>query len=75
MKRKFYYGVNFPASYCEKCGKSFTEPVNYCPHCGAPEKFITTYDRVCGYLGQTRVAGDTRLNKAKLCEIKDRKSM
>ena len=36
---------------------------------------ITTINRVCGYLGYSRVDGTSKMNDAKLAEIKDRKSM
>ena len=36
---------------------------------------ITTINRVCGYLGYSRVDGTSKMNDAKLAEIADRKSM
>ena len=44
-----------------------------CPHCGGRD--ITKIDRMNGYLSYSRVKGDTTLNKAKMDEIADRKSM
>ena len=44
-----------------------------CPKCGGDH--ITKIDRMNGYLGYTRVHGDTRYNKAKNDEIADRVSM
>ena len=44
-----------------------------CPKCGS--KNLTKIERMNGYLSYSRVKGDTRLNEAKMAEIKDRKSM
>ena len=44
-----------------------------CPECGS--KNLTKIDRMNGYLSYSRVKGDTRLNEAKMEEIKDRVSM
>ena len=44
-----------------------------CPKCGS--KNLTKTDRMNGYLSYSRVKGDTRLNQAKMEEIKDRVSM
>ena len=32
-------------------------------------------NRVCGYLGYSKVSGDTKMNDAKMAEVHDRKSM
>lgn len=72
MDMGFYEGVNMQLSYCDKCGYSALE-MDKCPKCGSED--ITKIDRVCGYLGYSRVHGDTRLNKGKMSEIADRKSM
>lgn len=72
MDMGFYEGVNLHMSYCEDCGTKFLDR-SQCPHCGS--KNLRTIDRVCGYLGYTVVNGITRMNKAKLAEIADRKSM
>ena len=47
--------------------------MDVCPKCGS--KMITKIDRMNGYLGFTRVHGDTRYNEAKNAEIEDRVSM
>lgn len=47
--------------------------LNICPKCGS--KMITKIDRMNGYLGFTRVHGETRYNEAKNAEIADRVSM
>lgn len=73
MKLGFYEGVNLKLNYCADCGHQFMGDIDVCPHCSS--KNITTLDRVCGYLGYSRINGDTRLNEGKMCEIKDRKSM
>ena len=72
MYMGFYEGVNFNASHCNNCGCNFTEG-NVCPDCGSDD--IDTMNRVCGYLGYSKVRGSTRMNHAKLCEIDDRVSM
>lgn len=72
MKKGFYEGVNLSLCYCEECGHEELD-MDVCPVCGS--KTITKIDRMNGYLGFTRVHGDTRYNAAKNAEIKDRKSM
>ena len=72
MKKGFYEGVNLSLCYCEDCGHEELD-MDVCPVCGS--KMITKIDRMNGYLGFTRVHGDTRYNAAKNAEIKDRKSM
>ena len=73
MSMGFYQGVNFDAAYCEDCGKHSTNSGNTCPHCGSTD--ISVISRVCGYLGFSNVHGKSRMNDAKMAEIKDRKSM
>lgn len=73
MSLGFYQGVNFDACYCNNCGTSFTNGGKTCPDCGSHN--ITTISRVCGYLGYSNINGNTRMNDAKLEEIKQRKSM
>lgn len=72
MKKGFYEGVNLAMCYCEDCGYQQVE-MDACPKCGST--MITKIDRMNGYLGFTRVHGDTRYNEAKNAEIEDRKSM
>ena len=72
MKKGFYEGVNLAMCYCEDCGYQQVE-MDTCPKCRS--KMITKIDRMNGYLGFTRVHGDTRYNEAKNAEITDRKSM
>lgn len=72
MEKGFYEGVNLAMCYCEDCGYQQVE-MDTCPKCGS--KMITKIDRMNGYLGFTRVHGDTRYNEAKNAEIADRKSM
>ena len=73
MALGYYFGVNIEKSYCNDCGTEIDDGVDTCVHCGSTN--ITTINRVCGYLGYSKVAGDTKMNDAKLAEIKDRKSM
>ena len=72
MNKGFYEGVNLAMCYCEDCGYQQVE-MDICPKCGS--KMITKIDRMNGYLGFTRVHGQTRYNEAKNAEIKDRISM
>lgn len=73
MSMGFYQGVNFDAAYCEDCGRHSTNVGNTCPNCGSHN--LSIISRVCGYLGYSNVNGKTRMNDAKMAEIKDRKSM
>ena len=68
----FYEGVNMSLSYCNNCGHQELD-MDVCPECGSSD--LTKIDRMNGYLSFSRVKGDTRLNDAKMAEIKDRKSM
>ncbi len=72
MEKGFYEGVNLAMCYCEDCGYQQVE-MDVCPKCGSSK--ITKIDRMNGYLGFTRVHGETRYNEAKNAEIKDRISM
>ena len=72
MDKGFYEGVNLAMCYCEDCGYQQVE-MDTCPKCGS--SMITKIDRMNGYLGFTRVHGDTRYNEAKNAEIEDRVSM
>ena len=72
MKMGFYEGVNLSLSYCDDCGHEELN-MDTCPKCGS--KNLTKIDRMNGYLSYSRVKGDTRLNAAKMEEIKDRVSM
>ena len=74
MKLGFYEGVNMEKDYCASCGHSGIDfEGGICPICGSND--IVQANRVCGYLGWSRVHDNTRLNDAKLSEIKDRVSM
>lgn len=72
MSKGFYEGVNLSLCYCEECGHEELD-MDVCPVCGS--QTITKIDRMNGYLGFTRVHGDTRYNASKVAEIKDRVSM
>lgn len=72
MKLGYYYGCNQSKDYCKDCGKEFVD-LDKCPGCGSEN--IVRIERVCGYLGMSRVGDKTRMNDGKLEEIKDRKCM
>jgi len=72
MDMGFYEGVNLSLAYCDDCGHQELN-MDVCPKCGS--KNLTKIDRMNGYLSYSRVKGDTRLNAAKMEEIKDRVSM
>ena len=72
MELGYYFGINLHNCYCEDCGHNFLDGQN-CPECGSGN--ITEINRVSGYLGYSRIKGDTRINEAKRAEINDRKSM
>lgn len=72
MKKGFYEGVNLAMCYCEDCGYQQVE-MDVCPKCGS--SMIAKIDRMNGYLGWTRVHGESRYNEAKQAEISQRVSM
>ena len=72
MKKGFYEGVNLAMCYCEDCGYQQVE-MDTCPKCGS--SMIAKIDRMNGYLGWTRVHGESRYNPSKVAEIEDRVSM
>ncbi len=72
MDMGFYEGVNLSLAYCDDCGHQELE-MDVCPKCGSSN--LTKIDRMNGYLSYSRVKGESRLNDAKMAEIKDRRSM
>ncbi|MGB8451159.1 MAG: anaerobic ribonucleoside-triphosphate reductase [Anaerocolumna sp.] len=72
MDMGLYEGVNLSLAYCDDCGHQELD-MDVCPKCGSSN--LTKIDRMNGYLSYSRVKGDTRLNDAKMAEIKERKSM
>ena len=72
MEKGFYEGVNLSLAYCNECGHEELD-MDKCPKCGSED--LTKIDRMNGYLSYSRVHGDTRLNRAKMVEISERKSM
>ena len=73
MALGYYFGVNIEKSYCEDCGNETDDDDIVCGFCGSHN--LTTINRVCGYLGYSKVEGTTKMNDAKMAEVKDRKSM
>ena len=57
---------------CMECGHNELD-MEVCPNCGSHD--ITEINRVSGYLGYSRIHGDTRFNESKRAELRDRKSM
>ncbi len=72
MAKGFYQGVNMDKCYCEHCGYEQLN-MSTCPKCGSTD--ITEVNRVCGYLGYSKVKGRSFMNDGKLAEIRDRVSM
>lgn len=72
MKLGFYEGVNLSLSYCNKCGHEQLD-MDICPKCGSDD--IIEIERMNGYLSFSKINGKSRLNDAKMAEIKDRISM
>ena len=72
MEYGFYEGVNLSLAYCNNCGHEELD-MDVCPKCGSSD--LVKIDRMNGYLSYSRVHGETRLNKAKMAEIAERKSM
>jgi ribonucleoside-triphosphate reductase len=77
MHLGLYEGVNLALSYCNQCGHQSQdiEDNERCPVCGSTD--LTKIDRMNGYLAYSREKNSktSRLNYAKMCEIKDRVSM
>lgn len=72
MDMGFYEGVNMALCYCEDCGYEQLE-MDVCPKCGSEN--LTKILRMNGYLGYTKVKGDTRFNASKEAEFSERVSM
>lgn len=74
MNMGLYEGVNMDKDYCGKCGHTGIDfKDGKCPVCGSDD--VVEVNRVCGYLGYSKVHGKSRMNAAKMNEVKDRKSM
>ncbi len=69
----FYSGVNFDACQCNDCNHKGIDFNGKCPKCGSDK--YTEFNRTCGYLGYSKIKGNTTFNDAKMAEIRDRKSM
>ena len=74
MEIGFYEGLNISLAYCDNCGFHWNNTRNVrpeiCPKCKKNE--MTLIDRMCGYIAFSRLNGKSRLNDAKMSEIKDR---
>lgn len=74
MSKGLYQGVNLNLNYCNNCcTESDAAYIEKCNVCGSTD--ITSISRMNGYLSYSRVNGSSRLNEAKIDEIKERKSM
>lgn len=74
LDKGFYNGINLSKSYCNDCGNEMVNSKCKCSKCGSEN--LTVIERVCGYLGYYKTdAKNTRMNKGKIEEINDRKSM
>ncbi|MGL4424780.1 MAG: anaerobic ribonucleoside-triphosphate reductase [Cetobacterium sp.] len=73
IEKGFYQGINFNACYCEDCGSNGNDFGDHCPNCNSEN--INEINRITGYLGFSRRRGDTTLNDAMMCNVKDRISM
>ena len=73
MDYGFYEGINMSLSYCEDCGHEELNMKEKCPVCGSENLCII--ERMNGYLGYTKIHGDTRYNEGKLAELSERVSM
>ena len=72
MDKGFYEGVNLAMCYCEDCGYQQVD-MDVCPKCGSTK--MTKVDRMNGYLGFTRIHGESRYGACKVTEIAERVSM
>lgn len=74
MDLGLYEGINISLAYCNHCGYEWsnngTDRPSVCPKCQSAE--MTMIERMCGYIAFTKVHGQTRLNDAKMAEIKER---
>lgn len=73
MLKGFYQGLNFDLAICEHCGNRPKSDVEECEVCHSHD--ISVINRVCGYLGWAKIKGESRMNDAKIAEIRDRVSM
>ncbi len=82
MNMGYYEGVNLFLNYCNDCGNEWLEETDECPCCHSSN--FTSINRMNGYLAYSRVSVKqtdgsyrvySRLNKGKMAEIAERKSM
>ncbi|MGL4950276.1 MAG: anaerobic ribonucleoside-triphosphate reductase, partial [Mycoplasma sp.] len=73
MELGFYSGVNFDSCQCNECNHKGIDFNGACPKCKTTS--YTEFNRTCGYLGYSKINGNTTFNDAKMDEIRDRKSM
>ena len=64
MMMGFYSGVNANKCFCQVCGHSANRELIECDKCGSTN--IAEINRVCGYLGYSKISGDTRMNSSKM---------
>lgn len=73
MDLGFYEGINLELGYCEDCGHEELSIGDTCPCCGSHN--TVEINRMNGYLGYTRIKGESRMSDGKTLEVKSRKSM
>lgn len=70
MKLGLYYGLNLQLDTCLDCGTRSEFKNGICSNCGSDN--VISIIRTCGYLGYNIIQGETRMNKGKDKEIKNR---
>lgn len=70
MSQGLYYGVNLQLDTCLDCGCHGEFIGGVCKECGSDH--ILSINRICGYLGYSVIEKDTRMNKGKVAEVRDR---
>ena len=70
MSQGLYYGVNLQLDTCLDCGCHGEFIGGICKNCGSDH--VLSINRICGYLGYSVIEKDTRMNKGKVAEVRDR---
>lgn len=70
MEKGLYVGINFDNGTCNDCGAKGSFIDGYCTECNSTN--VLVINRVCGYLGLAVSNGESRYNKGKEEEVKNR---